>query len=196
MFILVRGEWNLGRGEGGSKDDAAHLLALVLARHTDTDYETPKALNIKDILPMAGEQAEFEAWLGQNSTPDVRRAIKEMGSAISSGLGGGGAGDNSTFVKSIVSAGKGSTLDSREEDEEDDDVLGAFGKKPSPSSRRSSLLTSKDKGGTSKMASLKEISVANPTKWAESEMASETKGRDSGAIFLEEEVRSAVYFCY
>eukprot|EP00585_Thalassiosira_rotula_P003675 CAMPEP_0196152916 /NCGR_PEP_ID=MMETSP0910-20130528/36345_1 /TAXON_ID=49265 /ORGANISM="Thalassiosira rotula, Strain GSO102" /LENGTH=202 /DNA_ID=CAMNT_0041416619 /DNA_START=21 /DNA_END=626 /DNA_ORIENTATION=- len=52
----LRLEIHIGKGEsesgsrGGSKDDACHLLALILARHTDTDYETPKPIDVKVFL--------------------------------------------------------------------------------------------------------------------------------------------------
>lgn len=53
----LRIDIHIGKGDnesgsrGGSKDDACALLAMLLARHTDTDYETPKPLKMKDFLP-------------------------------------------------------------------------------------------------------------------------------------------------
>eukprot|EP00578_Thalassiosira_sp_NH16_P003789 CAMPEP_0181140998 /NCGR_PEP_ID=MMETSP1071-20121207/35595_1 /TAXON_ID=35127 /ORGANISM="Thalassiosira sp., Strain NH16" /LENGTH=273 /DNA_ID=CAMNT_0023227971 /DNA_START=24 /DNA_END=842 /DNA_ORIENTATION=- len=127
----LRLDIHIGKGDnesgsrGGSKDDACHLLALILARHTDTDYETPKPLAIQIFLPESRSQAEFETWLGENASPDVRMAIKENIAAVE---GNGGAPSAEAGRKGMPSFDD----DDDGDDEDNDDVLGVFGKKSSP----------------------------------------------------------------
>ena len=192
---LARMDVHVGKGDnesgarGGSKDDACHLLALVLARHTDTDYETPKPIKIGDLLPSPACQKEFEAWLGQNGSPDVRRAIKDN-SAGSDG-GGGMVPDNSSFIKAPSSYNV-----TAEDDEDDDDVLGAFGKQKEASKKTSAAAaTSSGQGKPSGRGAAPPAPAfdpnGKPTRWSDTQMASEIKERIGGAIFIEEEVSSA-----
>ncbi|KAL9181123.1 hypothetical protein ACHAXT_009928 [Thalassiosira profunda] len=210
----VRYDIHIGKGDnesgsrGGSKDDACHLLALLLARHTDTDYETPKPLKMKDFLPDPSSQAEFETWLGENAGPDVRRAIKEnLAASDGGGTGSGfGGGDMSTAVGGGGGGGGGErampSFDGSEDDddegeveEEDDDVVGMFGKKGSPDKAAVVSQPKKKKKSSSQSDPLGGGTSAgpvggNPTRWAQTQMAAE-KERASGALFLEEEREKA-----
>ncbi|KAL7457275.1 hypothetical protein ACHAWC_008860, partial [Mediolabrus comicus] len=92
----LRLDIHIGKGDnesgsrGGSKDDACHLMALILARHTDTDYETPKPVNIKDFLPAGETRTEFDNWLNScdSISPEVRKMIQDNISAAASAGGG------------------------------------------------------------------------------------------------------------
>ncbi|KAL7469949.1 hypothetical protein ACHAXS_010203 [Conticribra weissflogii] len=175
------GTGDAGGSRGGSKDDACQLLALLLARHTDTDYETPKALNLSDLLPNDAERAEFQKWLDHNVGADVRAAIKKMESARVNAAG--------TKSSSLMAAGGGA---GDGDDEDDDDVLGAFGGKKVLD--RGGVAFTSTKTGKSAMGNFdleaKEDKI--PTRWSESEMATENKERAAGAIFLEEEKERAI----
>jgi hypothetical protein len=181
---------------GGSKDDACHLLALILTRHTDTDHETPKPLKVQDFLPEANSQAEFKSWLEENASPDVRRAIKENIAAASSSGGkdharGGGGGRAANATSAAGAVGKGGGGRDRNPFDDDDDVdkdfLEVFGKKSSPGPP-SQAKTVKALGGELGGGMLGTFMPGDkPTRWSETQMASETE-RASGAIFIEEEV--------
>ena len=186
---------------GGSKEDACHLLALLLVRHTDTDYETFKPLNIMDFLPDAMSRYEFEMWLSENVSPEVRSVIQENILAASQGSGGGGRktehgdiGKRATTgtVTSSSAAASGNPLDDANDDD-DDGVLGVFGR-----TAQSSKGAGKEAQLGGMAGGLNPFGVGDvipgsftqdgkPTRWAATHMASE-KERLSGALFLEEEV--------
>ncbi|KAL3817074.1 hypothetical protein ACHAXA_000124 [Cyclostephanos tholiformis] len=139
---LLRFDIHVGGGTdcGGSKDDACRLLALILTRHTDTDRETPKPLRVHDVLPDARSRAIFDSWLGENASPDVRRAIRENINAASNSGGGdhamGGGGGAAAAAESISSAAavaEGEVGRGRNPFQNDDDVnedfLKVLGKK-------------------------------------------------------------------
>jgi hypothetical protein len=190
---MARLDVHVGKGDtdsgsrGGSKDDACHLLALVFARHTDTDQDTPKPIKIRDLLPSPACQKEFEAWLGLNGSPDVRRAIKDNTSGNSGGAVDGSA---SSFAKAAaVAAEPRPSVNDEEEDE--DDVLGAFGKKKTVKKSHAGSPTQ----GMARARNMSGGAAApifdpdgKPTRWRDTQMASETKDRVGGAIFIEEEV--------
>ena len=201
----LRIDIHIGKGDnesgsrGGSKDDACALLAMLLARHTDTDYETPKPLKMKDFLPESRGQAEFDAWLNENVSQDVRRVIKENVAAAEGGKIGGG------FTAATTSKAAGEQMPifgDSDDDEEEDDLLGAFGKKASSTpSKKSGGGGGEDTnpfapmGGKKGRVSKKPASDGKPMSWAETEMASETE-RASGAIFVAEEVSISFLFIY
>ncbi|KAL7541186.1 hypothetical protein ACHAXR_012938 [Thalassiosira sp. AJA248-18] len=186
----VRFDIHIGKGDnesgsrGGSKDDACHLLALILARHTDTDYETPKPLKIQDFLPEPRSQAEFETWLGENASPDVRKGVKDN-MAAAEGVGMGAKVAAAAGGREIVSFG-----DDDDEDDDDDDVLGVFGSKGSPKKRGAP--SNKGGGGEIQQAVVSgAVAPGKPTRWSETQIASE-KMTVSGAVFLQEERENAI----
>lgn len=195
---MARLDVHVGKGDsdggnrGGSKDDACHLLALVLARHTDTDQDTPKPLKIQELLPSPACQKEFETWLGLNGSPDVRRAIKDNSSGGAAAATGAVDGGASSFLKMAVTA----RTSMQEEEEDDEDVLGAFGKKKT-SKRTASSATNSTVSDRKRMSGVADAplfdSDGKPTRWCDTQMASETQDRLGGAIFIEEEVSSKTY---
>eukprot|EP00581_Thalassiosira_minuscula_P001397 CAMPEP_0183746690 /NCGR_PEP_ID=MMETSP0737-20130205/66886_1 /TAXON_ID=385413 /ORGANISM="Thalassiosira miniscula, Strain CCMP1093" /LENGTH=1250 /DNA_ID=CAMNT_0025982393 /DNA_START=67 /DNA_END=3820 /DNA_ORIENTATION=- len=157
---------------GGSKDDACHLLALILARHTDTDYEKPKPLKVRDFLPEGRGQAEFEAWLGEHASPDVRNKVKrnvESAEAGDRGELGVGFGEARNLAAGGIAFDDD---DDDDDDDEDEDVL-AWGEDTAD-------------GASSPTGGAAVPSDGKPRTWAETHMASD-KQKDLGAIFLEEE---------
>lgn len=214
----LRLDIHIGKGDnesgsrGGSKDDACHLMALILARHTDTDYETPKPVNIKDFLPAGETRAEFDNWLNScdSVSPEVRKMIQDNISAAASSGGGrgrrssGGAVAPTTAVTATSAAnpfdGEGG------DDDDDDDVLGVFGSKSSTKGpkRSKSLLVeggvdgveivtglgggTRSGGASSSAAALTD---GKPTQWSQTQMASVT---ERSSIFLEEEVSQVMLF--
>ena len=197
---------NSSSSRGGSKDDACALLALILTRHTDTDCETPKPLKMQDFLPEKLTQAEFEAWLGENASPDVRRVIhSNEKESISGGSGGGPVVINKALTGAVVGksvsklgvsvvAAKGSSggnsrnpfTNDNDDDDVDDDVRGLpnFDKGLGSKSKNVNEVTSWDEFVTL-------VTGEKPTRWAETQMATETS-RASGAMFLEEERAKAI----
>jgi len=203
----LRIDIHIGKGDnesgsrGGSKDDACALLAILLARHTDTDYETQKPLKMKDFLPESRGQAEFDAWLSENASQDVRMIIKENVAAAEGGKVGGG------FTAATPSTKTGGEqmpiFGDSDDDEDEDDLLGAFGKKDSNTPSKKSGGGGEDNNPFAPMGSKKGGRVSKkpapdgkPMSWAETEMASETE-RASGAIFVAEEVSiSSLFIIY
>ena len=197
----LRIDIHIGKGDnesgsrGGSKDDACHLLALILARHTDTDYETPKPLKLKDFLPESRGQAEFEAWLGENASPDVRRTIKENIAAAEGGGVVGGGFKPKTTSSNAGGGGNMPVFGDSDDEEEGDDILGAFGKKTTASSTSKLTggqdLTADSLGGRGAGATKALSPDGKPLTWSETQMASETE-RASGEIFVKEEREKAM----
>ncbi len=187
---------------GGSKEDACHLLALLLVRHTDTDYETFKPLNIIDFLPDAMSRYEFEMWLNENVSPEIRSVIQENVMAASQGNGGGGGrktdhgdiGKRATTgtATSSSAAASGNPFDYADDDEKDG-VLGVFGRTAHPNKGAGNEAQLGGIGGGLNPFGVGDILSGSftqdgkPTRWAATHMASE-KERTSGALFLEEEV--------
>lgn len=195
----LRLDIHIGKGDnesgsrGGSKDDACHLCALILARHTDTDYETPKPVNIKDFLPAGETRAEFESWLAtcQSVGSEVRKMIAAGGS-------GGRKKANEAVAAAVIKpspAQVSSALEDNDDDDEDDDVLGVFGQQPPAKKQSKSLLFDGDMdGGVEIVAGLGGGTKATagggkPTQWSQTQMASVT---EIASIFLEEEVSTII----
>lgn len=214
----LRLDIHIGKGDnesgsrGGSKDDACHLMALILARHTDTDYETPKPVNIKDFLPAGETRTEFDNWLNScdSVSPEVRKMIQDNISAAASGGGGRGRSSGGGAVAATAAVTASSTAkvfdDNDGDDDDDDDVLGVFGSKSSSKGpkRSKSLLVeggidgveivtgfgggTKSSGASSSAA----LTDGKPTQWSQTQMASVT---ERASIFLEEEVSQSGYGC-
>lgn len=187
---------------GGSKEDACHLLALLLVRHTDTDYETFKPLNIMDFLPDAMSRYEFEVWLTENVSSEVRTMIQENILASTMSQGGGGQktnhGDVGKRTTTVVTATSSSAAvranpfnDADEIDE--DGILGVFGRNVhlNQITGQEAQLGGMGRGfnpfGVGDILSGSFTKDGKPTRWVATHMASE-KERTSGALFLEEEV--------
>ena len=200
----LRLDIHIGKGDhesgsrGGSKDDACHLCALILARHTDTDYETPKPVNIKDLLPAGETRVEFENWLVSCPMVDseVRKMIQEnILAAAGAGRSIGGNEAISAAGTTTSSAQVSYANSNIDEDDEDEDVLGVFGKKAQSQSRKqtkSLLFEGEMDGGVEIVTGLGAGTKATdgggkPTQWSQTQMASVTE-RASISIFLEEEV--------
>ena len=200
---------------GGSKEDACHLLALLLVRHTDTDYETLKPLNIMDFLPDAMSRYEFEVWLGENVSSEVRSVIQEnILAATTTGQGGSSGGRKAdhgdmgkrTAITSSSAVARGNPFDDADGDDDDDDevgALGVFGRNAHPNKgvgghheSHANIGNAIGGGGVGDGFNLfggRDIMSGaftqdgKPTRWSATHMASE-KERTSGALFLEEEV--------
>jgi len=171
-----------------------------LALHTDTDYETPKPVNINDFLPAGETQAEFESWLAScpSVCSEVRRMIQENISAAAAGGGRKKSGNEAAVAAAVtktssaqVSSATGGN-DEDDDDDDDDDVLGVFGKQ-APLKRRQSkslLFEGGMDGGVEIVTGLGGGAKATagggkPTQWSQTQMASVT---EIASIFLEEEV--------
>ena len=183
---------------GGSKEDACRLLTLLLARHTDTDMETRKPINIEELLPNATTRQEYERWLSVNGSSEVKRLIAENNnSSLLNGSNGDNVGGVSSFLKSVSRT----RIDDNDDFEEDaDDVLGAFEKstKKNSSAQKKGVSTSSSRSGSNNnpMSTTPVVFDQNgkPTRWCDTQMASETQDRLGGAIFIEEEVSSLILF--
>ena len=189
---MVRLDVHVGKGDadggsrGGSKDDACHLLALVFTRHTDTDQETPKPLLISDLLPSPECQNEFVTWLGLNVSSDVRMAIQNN---CSDATGGAAV----VSCASLFANAAATTMPSMQANEEEDD---AFGKKKL--TKKSSATDNGSRGVgyrslSGGVATPVLDAAGKPTRWCDTQMASETRDRVGGTIFIEEEV--SLYVC-
>lgn len=204
---------NEGGSRGGSKDDACHLMALILARHTDTDCETPKPVDIKDFLPAGESRAEFDNWLMAcgSATVEVRRIIQENISAAAAGKGrsaGNTAGVADAASSAVASTKKTpaqvSSYTEDSNDDDDDNVLGVFGNRSASRTKKPrSLLVEGGMDGVEIVTGFgggTKAAVAagddKPTQWCQTQMASVT---ERSSIFLEEEVSvvsGAVLFAF
>lgn len=146
--------------------------------------ETRKILKLEELIPSAAGRREFERWLDENGTGEVKRAIAENTRSIGSDDGGIGV---SSFLKSAT-RGNDDEEDAEEEDA-DDAISGAFGKKSSANNGSS------DRGASSSNPSGAVFDRnGKPVRWCDTQMASETQDRLGGAIFIEEEVSACPFF--
>lgn len=68
----------VGDQRGGAKEDASHVMVLLLCYHTASeDGETPSPLAITDLLFSPAAQQAFELWCTQNTTKEQQTLIKE-----------------------------------------------------------------------------------------------------------------------
>ncbi len=65
-----------GDQRGGAKDDACHILVLLLTHHLAEDGETPAPLALSDFLPYPRSQKAFELWLGKNVSRNIQQQIQ------------------------------------------------------------------------------------------------------------------------
>jgi hypothetical protein len=72
----------IGEGDrGGAKEDAMHILVLVLTSHTSEDGEASRPLMVEDLLRSAKAQQEFELWTARNAPAAAQEAIKRNAAA-------------------------------------------------------------------------------------------------------------------
>jgi Exocyst complex component Sec5 len=67
----------IGDDRGGAKEDACHILVLILTSHTSEDGEANKPLMMEDLLQSAKAQQEFELWTARHCTGTTQDAIKK-----------------------------------------------------------------------------------------------------------------------
>jgi hypothetical protein len=67
----------VGDQRGGAKEDACHVMTLLLLHHVMEDGETSSPMSKEDLLASAAAQQAFDVWLTQNCSRDVQQAIKK-----------------------------------------------------------------------------------------------------------------------
>ena len=67
----------VGDQRGGAKEDACHVMTLLLSHHVMEDGETSSPMSKEDLLASAAAQQAFDVWLTQHCSRDVQQAIKK-----------------------------------------------------------------------------------------------------------------------
>ena len=71
----------VGDQRGGAKEDACHVMVLLLCHHMAEDGESPSPMSKEDLLATPSAQQAFELWLTQNTSRDVQQSIKKNAEA-------------------------------------------------------------------------------------------------------------------
>ena len=67
----------VGDQRGGAKEDACHVMQLLLANHMAEDGETKVPMSKDDLLAQPSAQQSFEVWLTKHASREVQQTIKE-----------------------------------------------------------------------------------------------------------------------
>jgi hypothetical protein len=67
----------VGDQRGGAKEDACHVMVLLLCHHVAEDGESPSPLAKQDLLASPSAQQAFELWCTQNTTKDKQALMKK-----------------------------------------------------------------------------------------------------------------------
>ncbi len=67
----------IGDQRGGAKEDACHVMVLLLCHHMADDGETSSPLAITDLLLTPAAQQAFDLWCARNTTKDQQHLMKE-----------------------------------------------------------------------------------------------------------------------
>jgi hypothetical protein len=67
----------VGDQRGGAKEDACHVMTLLLLHHVMEDGETNSPMSKEDLLASSAAQQAFDVWLTQNCSREVQQVIKK-----------------------------------------------------------------------------------------------------------------------
>jgi hypothetical protein len=71
----------VGDQRGGAKEDACHVMVLLLCHHVAEDGESPSAMAKTDLLLTPSAQQAFELWCTQNTTKETQTLMKQNAQA-------------------------------------------------------------------------------------------------------------------
>ena len=64
-----------GDKRGGAKEDACHVISLVVTRHLSDDGETTKYLPLETLLPTKAARQAYETWLKQSAPKQLQKQV-------------------------------------------------------------------------------------------------------------------------
>jgi len=67
----------VGDQRGGAKEDACHVMVLILCHHMQEDGETRSPLAKSDLLATPAAQQAFELWCTQHTSKDKQATMKQ-----------------------------------------------------------------------------------------------------------------------
>jgi hypothetical protein len=67
----------VGDQRGGAKEDACHVMVLLLTHHVMEDGETTSPISKEELLASSSAQQAFELWLTQQTSREVQQKIKK-----------------------------------------------------------------------------------------------------------------------
>jgi hypothetical protein len=67
----------IGDQRGGAKEDACHVMVLLLTKHMMEDGETPSPLSKDDLVASQQAQKAFDVWCSQHATKAQQDLIKQ-----------------------------------------------------------------------------------------------------------------------
>ena len=161
---------------GGAKEDACHVLVLLITRHLAEDGETPMPLGVEELLPDQGVRKAFDSWL-MTQRKDIQNAVKR------------GTIEHDARFKKEQAAGAFAKDDN--DDDDGDDFLSAFSKKgkkktPSTDRERAAAEAAEYKeellGGMHLTSLAVESKSGPPTRWVHSELSKEVVKLSPGDV--------------
>ena len=66
-----------GDRRGGAKEDACHVISLLVTRHLADDGETTKYLPLETLLPTKAAQQAYESWLKQSAPKALAKQVQK-----------------------------------------------------------------------------------------------------------------------
>lgn len=66
----------IGDQRGGAKEDACHVMVLLLTRHLQEDGDTPGPLAKEDLVASQQAQKAFDVWCAQHTTKQQQELIR------------------------------------------------------------------------------------------------------------------------
>jgi len=71
-----------GDKRGGAKEDACHVISLLVTRHLADDGETTKYLPLETLLPTKAARQAYEGWLKQSAPKALQKQVTKALEAI------------------------------------------------------------------------------------------------------------------
>lgn len=174
-----------GNKRNGAKEEACHLLVLLLTRHMNTDGTVRQPILASDLLPSEAAMKGFEAWLKQNTSSEVKDQIMSM---LYTPVNNN-ASSNSSSDKTNKSPTKAKPQQKKvvlnpfdddedeQEDEDDDENKEKEDTFPDSSSHRSNKSKNRRMQSEEKLWD-NEKYTEGPTTWAESDLAHPSTATD------------------
>ena len=108
----------VGDQRGGAKEDACHVMTLLLLHHVMEDGETSSPMSKEDLLASAAAQQAFDVWLTQNCSRDVQQAIKKNAKSRQERPASGESSDFVSPSKNVAPEDGGGPVGDDDEDEQ------------------------------------------------------------------------------
>lgn len=71
-----------GDKRGGAKEDACHVISLLITRHLTDDGETTQYMPLETLLPSKAARIVYEAWLKQSAPKSLQKQVTKALNSI------------------------------------------------------------------------------------------------------------------